>query len=50
MKFSEDGSVSSYSEADRNRALQVSLTSLAARLGFTVIRSGNHHSLKEMDF
>lgn len=49
MKFSEDGNVSSYSEADRNRALQVSLTSLAASLGFTVIRSGNHYSLKEMD-
>ena len=43
MKFSEDGSVSSYSETDRNKALQVSLTSLAASLGFTVIRSGNHY-------
>lgn len=49
MKFSEDGNVSSYNEADRNKALQVSLTSLAANLGFTVIRSGNHYSLKEMD-
>ena len=49
MKFSEDGHVSSYSESDRCRALQVSLTALAARLGFTVVRSGNHYSLKEMD-
>ncbi len=49
MRFGENGNVSSYSNEDRNRALQVSLTSLAANLGYTVVRSGNHYSLKEMD-
>lgn len=49
MRFGENGNVSSYSSEDRNRALQVSLTSLAANLGYTVVRSGNHYSLKEMD-
>lgn len=38
-----------YSEEERERALSVSLTSLASSLGYTVIRSGNHYSLKEMD-
>lgn len=38
-----------YTEEERERALQVSLTSLASSLGYSPIRQGAHYSLKEMD-
>lgn len=38
-----------YTEEERQKALEVSLTSLAASLGYTPIRQGVHYSLKEMD-
>lgn len=38
-----------YTEEERNRALEVSLTSLAASLGFTPVRQGQNYVLKEMD-
>lgn len=38
-----------YTNEEKDRALQVSLTSLAASLGYTPVRSGAHYSLKEMD-
>ena len=41
--------VLSYTDDDRQRALEVSLTSLAAVLGYTPVRKGQHFSLKEMD-
>lgn len=41
--------VSVYTAEERKRAMQVSLTALAASLGFTPVRQGNHYSLKEID-
>lgn len=38
-----------YTEEERQKALQVSLTDLASSLGYTPIRQGVHYSLKEMD-
>lgn len=38
-----------YTKVERERALEVSLTSLAASMGYTPVRKGNHFSLKEMD-
>lgn len=46
----QDGQeVLSYTDDERQRALDVSLTSLAASLGYTPVRKGQHFSLKEMD-
>lgn len=41
--------VLAYSEEEREKALRVSLTSVAKSLGYTPIRQGSHFSLKEMD-
>lgn len=41
--------VLAYTPEERQKALEVSLTSLASSLGFTPIRSGSHFILKEMD-
>lgn len=38
-----------YTEEEKARALEVSLTSLAASLGYTPVRQGIHYHLKEMD-
>lgn len=38
-----------YTKEEKLRALQVSLISLAASLGYTPVRQGAHYSLKEMD-
>lgn len=38
-----------YTKEEKQRALQVSLISLAASLGYTPVRQGAHYSLKEMD-
>lgn len=38
-----------YTDEERKKALQVSLTSLASSLGYTPVRQGAHYSLKEMD-
>ena len=43
------GKAVAYSPDERQEALEVSLTALAASLGFTPIRQGRHYSLKEMD-
>lgn len=48
--FKNDGTqVIKYSAEERERALDISLTSLASYLGYTPIRSGAHYHLKEMD-
>ncbi|MBE6035625.1 MAG: DUF3991 domain-containing protein [Clostridiales bacterium] len=39
----------SYSQEERARALETSLTALAQSLGYTPVRCGSHYSLKEMD-
>lgn len=41
--------VLAYTPEERQKALEVSLTSLASSLGYTPIRSGTHFILKEMD-
>lgn len=41
--------VLAYTPEEREKALEVSLTSLAASLGYTPMRSGAHYILKEMD-
>ena len=46
---SDGTDVISYTPEEREKALQVSLTSLAQSLGFTPVRQGAHYSLKEMD-
>lgn len=38
-----------YTNEEREKALEVSLTALASSLGYTPIRQGRHFSLKEMD-
>ena len=38
-----------YTNKDRERAMQVSLTALATSMGYTPIRQGSHYTLKEMD-
>lgn len=43
------GEAIGYSQEERNSALEVSLSSLASAMGYTVIREGRHYSLKEMD-
>ena len=43
------GVVLAYTPEEREKALGVSLTSLAASLGYTPMRSGAHYILKEMD-
>jgi len=43
------GEAISYSPEERSEALEVSLTSLATSMGYTVIREGKNYSLKEMD-
>jgi hypothetical protein len=45
----ETGRVISYTAEDRAAALEVSLCSIASKLGYTPIRSGVHYTLKEMD-
>lgn len=48
--YKENGeNVINYTEDERSRALEVSLTSLAAGLGYTPVRQGRYFSLKEMD-
>lgn len=49
MSYQRYGTVLRYTEDERNRALEVSLTSLAASMGYTPIRQGNNFILKEMD-
>lgn len=51
MKYikNDNTEVISYTPDERNAALNVSLTALAASLGYTPIRAGRHHYLKEMD-
>ena len=41
--------VISYTQEEREAALNVSMTSLAASLGYTPLRTGSHFQLKEMD-
>ena len=41
--------VISYTNDERNAALNVSLTALASSLGYTPVRAGRHYYLKEMD-
>jgi hypothetical protein len=43
------GKAIGYTQAERSEALTVSLSALAAHLGFTPVKSGSHYSLKEMD-
>lgn len=38
-----------YTNEERDRAMEVSLTSLAASMGYTPVRRGRHYILKEMD-
>lgn len=38
-----------YTKEEREQALSVSLTYIAAQLGYTVQRAGHYHNLKEMD-
>lgn len=38
-----------YTNEEREKALEVSLTALASSLGYTPVRQGSHFSLKEMD-
>jgi hypothetical protein len=38
-----------YTNDEKEKALEVSLTALAASLGYTPVRQGTHYSLKEMD-
>lgn len=49
MRVSEDGKAISYTADDKEKALRVSLTSLASHLGFHPKRNGAHYSLEEMD-
>ena len=48
MEYTRQGAFR-YTPEDREKALSVSLTALAASFGFTPVRKGAHHSLKEMD-
>ena len=46
----KDGSsVPAYTNEERERVLNISLTSLASHLGYTPVRAGAHYILKEMD-
>lgn len=49
MIFNMYGEPVGYSQEERQKALEVSLTSLATSLGYTPVRAGNHYSLKEFD-
>ena len=39
----------SYTQEERQEALNLSLTSLAVSLGYTPVQTGSHYHLKEMD-
>ena len=49
MIYNALGDVVGYTKEEREKALEVSLTSLAESLGYTPVRAGTHYSLKEID-